>query len=302
MNEFFAAEPTCCKDSSELRLLLGRFGPYAGRYLTEYPLKWSNSLTVHFEKLSQREAEKVKICLRRAYEHGALLRNPTLQWDEKRGWAENAKLLLSSVPPRLNGLVISTENASEGDITFDNFETQLPLTADEKVRGTVEEYLRVSRTLLTTNPELFFVDPYLNPCKSQIRPVLEGMLKKAILGQKCQRVVCFARASLIVGDRLHSWEEIISAWTALLNRIAWPKERVFEYVLLDDDMAAEKLHARYLLAIKGGIRFEHGFQIQPRKARVDICPINTTIHLTALSQFKDGLHDWKRVFEFRSIS
>jgi hypothetical protein len=301
MNEFYAAEPTCCKDSSELRLLLVRFGPYAGRYLAEYPAKWSSFLTGHFEELRPLETERVKTCLRRAYEQGALLRNPTLQWDEKREWVDNAKMLLSSAPPKLNGLVVSTENASIGDITLDNFETQLPLTADEKASGTVEEYLRVSKTLLAISPELFFVDQYLNPCKSQIRPVMEGMLKK-VVGQKCQRVSCFARASSVVGQRSHSWKDVTDAWAALLRQIGWPKDRVFEYVLLDDDGSAEKLHARYLLSIKGGIRFEHGFQIQPRKAKVDVCPINATIHEVALGQFKDGIHDWKRVYEFRSPS
>ena len=68
MNEFFAAEPTCFRDSSELRLLLVRFGPYTGRYLAEYPAEWSSFLTGRFEDLCSVEAERVKTCLRRARE------------------------------------------------------------------------------------------------------------------------------------------------------------------------------------------------------------------------------------------
>lgn len=145
MNEFFAADPSCCSNSSELRLLLGRFGPYAGRYLAEYPMQWGNVLTGRFASLGTIELERVKTRLRRAREEGALLVNRALEWDEKQSWVENAKHHVSSKPPRLNGLVVSAERSAAGDMTLENCDETLPLTADEKVPGTVQEYLRVSR-------------------------------------------------------------------------------------------------------------------------------------------------------------
>lgn len=127
---------------------------------------------------------------------------------------------------------------------------------------------------------------------------MRGILR----ANKCQRVACFAKTSLVVGARSFSWEDVKDAWTTLLIKVGWPKERVFEYALLDDDGSSEKVHARYLLSVKGGIRLEHGFQVQPRNARVDVCPLNATIHRAALMQFKDGNHDWKCDFAFRSPS
>lgn len=300
MNEFFAAEPTCCKDASELRLLLSRFGPYAGRYLAEYPEKWAHSLTARLEeKLGPVEAERVKTCLRRAHEQGALLANRSLEWDENSGWLDNAKKLVLSVPPKLNALVVSQENAHEADITLDNFETRLPLTADEKVHGTVEEYLRVSRTLLAISPELFFADPYLNPCRKKNEQVMEGMLKRILRSPKCKRVSCFARTKLVVGERLSTRNEVANAWDDLLKRVGWTTDRVFEYVLVDDDMSKCDFHHRSMISIKGGIWFDRGFEVLPKK-RLMVGTLNATLLEEQLGLFKDGNHDWKREYEFHN--
>jgi hypothetical protein len=302
MNEFIAAEPTSCENSSELRLLLRFFGPYAGRYLAEYPGNWGDMLRNCYFNSGDVEAERIKTCLKRAREQGALLRNPSLAWDEAQAWVDNANALASSTPPKIHGIVVARKHIRQNELTLDDIDTRLPLTADEKVPGTVDEYLRVSRTLLAISPELFFVDPYLNPCKRDIAPVMKGMLKKISDGRKCQRVACFARTSRVVGERSHSWDEVKTAWTRLLAEVGWPKDRIFEYLLLDDDGAAENVHPRYLFSIKGGIRFDHGFQIQSSGKRVDVCPINATIHNAVLLQFKEGKHDWKVDFRYCSTS
>jgi len=55
MNELYAADPAVCSHASELKLLLASFGPYAGRYLANYPIDWAAQVESHFDNLGEIE-------------------------------------------------------------------------------------------------------------------------------------------------------------------------------------------------------------------------------------------------------
>ena len=197
--------------------------------------------------------------------------------------------------------VVPRSAKAEGFVTIDDLD--LSPTADESIEAVTAEYVRVSRTLLLLSPELIFVDPYLNPCKTDRRDVLVAMFAMATKG-KCRKITCWARESEVVGERRHSWEEVSTALSGILKAAAWPADRAFSYILVDDATARMKMHPRYLLSIKGAIRYDQGLQRLPKGRRNDVSPIGAGLHVELLKAYHEGMHDMKveRVFECGSLT
>jgi hypothetical protein len=296
MNDFFAADPSSCDNSSELRFLLGHFGPQAGRYLAAYPTTWAKDVVEHCEGLGTVEGERVKLLLRRAREKAALLGNKALLWDERSDWIGNFLNLARQRPGEFAQAIVPRLASAVGMATIDDLD--LSPTADESIQAVSSEYVRVSRTLLVLGPELVFVDPYLNPCKSDRRGLLVAMFGVAAQG-KCRRITCWARHSDIVGERRHSWEEVQAGLSTILSEARWPADREFRYVLVDDATAKTKMHPRYMFSIKGGIRYDQGFQCLSKGRRNDVSPLGRSLHEEVLRIYHEGEHDMRieKVFE-----
>jgi len=301
MNEFFAAHPASCDNSGDLRFLLGHFGPQAGRYLADYPGSWTEDIIRHCDGLGPVEAERIKLLVRRAREKAALLRKNSLVWDERVDWIGNYRNLARQNPREFTMAVVPRAVKAEGFVTIDDLD--LSPTADESIEAVTAEYVRVSRTLLLLSPELIFVDPYLNPCKTDRQDVLVAMFGIAAKG-KCRKITCWGRESEVVGERRHSWEEVGTALSGILKSAAWPADREFRYILVDDAAARMKMHPRYLLSIKGAIRYDQGFQRLPKGRRNDVSPIGAGLHVELLKTYHEGGHDMRveRVFECGSLT
>ena len=163
MNEFYAAEPTVFNSATELRLLLGYFGPFSGRYLEACPSDWFSALKSHFANHGDVEMKRVVRLLERAKESGTVQATKDLPWEAKQGWVENISNLLGRSPPRLAGAIASSASNAAGDERWHTLEDfELPPTASERIDGTPEEYVRVCRTLLQQSREVEIIDPFLD--------------------------------------------------------------------------------------------------------------------------------------------
>lgn len=292
MNEFFAADPASCENSADLRFLLANFGPHAGRYLAYYPYTWAEVIKRRCDELGPLEGERAKTLIRRAHESAVLLRKSALPWDERSPWIDNYRSVTRARPGEFEKGIVPRKVTGDDVVTIDDLE--LSPTADESIEAIAKEYVRVSRTLLLLSPELVFVDPYLNPCKNDRQDVLSEMLATAVKG-KCRVVTIWARDSNIVGDRQNSWDEVQAAVRKILRSARWPEDRRFSFVLVDDATCRSKMHPRYLLSIKGGIRFDQGFQRLSKARRNDVSPLGKALHGEVLEIYHEGRHDMEIV-------
>lgn len=292
MNEFFAADPESCENSADLRFLLGNFGPHAGRYLADYPATWTDEIKRRCDELGPLEGERAKALIRRARENAVLLRKAALPWDEGARWIDNFRTVAKVRPGEFEMGIVPRTGTGSDVVTIDDLE--LSPTADESIEAVAREYVRVSRTLLLLSPELVLVDPYLNPCKKDRQDVISEMLATAAKG-KCRAVTVWARDSNIIGDRQNSWDEVREAVGTILHSACWPEDRKFSLVMVDDATCKSKMHPRYLLSIKGGIRFDQGFQRLPKGRRNDVSPLGKSLHGEVLKTYYEGQHDMKIV-------
>lgn len=293
MNELYAADPSVCSHASELRLLLSFFGPYAGRYLANYPIDWVAQVEKQFDNLGEVEVARVKAMLRRAKEGMALIPWNGLAWSKGLEWVENATPLLNASPARFDGLIA---RQTTPPAIYRLHDLDLPPTAEERIAGTASEYARISKILLVLSAEIILVDPYLNPLKRDYAFVLKAMFDIAAKG-KCQRILLWARASEVFGRGTYAVikSDLECSLQRLARQACFKPGREIEMILVEDESRQKKMHGRYLLSIKGGIRFDQGFQQLPQGRHVDVGPLGKATHDAQLDIYFDGKHDMQVV-------
>lgn len=292
MNELYGADPEIFNNASDLRLLLSAFGPYTGRYLANYPSDWNARVEKHLGHVGEVEAARVRTLLRRANETTALITLTNLDWQANRQWLENALPLLTS-QGIFDGLIAGQ---SQPPNIHQLDEMELPPTTEERVQGTAAEYARVSKILLVLSPEIAFVDPYVNPLKRNYSTVLRMLFQQVAKG-RCQKVTLWARASLVFGSASTSVikVDLRDALYQMALEAKFKPGREIEMILVDDDTQQSKMHGRYLLSIKGGIRLDQGFQQLPQGRLVDVAPIGKRAHDALLDIYFEGKHDMRVV-------
>jgi len=291
MNELFAADPLVCNGAHALKLLLASFGPYAGRYLANYPTEWAAQVERGLDSIGEIEAARVRTLLRRAKENLTLVTPSNLPWKPEQAWIANASPLLGGSSPVFEGLIA---NEGKPPAVQELHEMDLPPTAEERVEGIASEYARISKILLLLSPEIALIDPYLNPQKRACAAVL-GALFDLVARGKCQKVTLWARAANVLGAGNTDSAKVDLKET--LRRLAvaanFKPGRVIEMILVEDESRQTKMHGRYVLSIKGGVRLDQGFQQLPAGRLVDVGPIGKVIHSELLDIFFDGKHDMR---------
>lgn len=280
MNELFAADPLVCNGSSDLKLLLASFGPYAGRYLANYPIDWAAQVERGLNSVGEIEAARVQTLLRRAKENLTLVTRSNLPWKAEQAWLANAFPLLEGSSAVFEGLIA---NGGKPPTVRQLHEVDLPPTAEERVAGTANEYARISKILLLLSPEIALIDPYLNPQKRACAFVL-GALFELIAKGKCQKITMWARAAHVLGsgNTDASKADINEALRRLAVKANFKSGREIELILVEDESRETKMHGRYVLSIKGGVRLDQGFQELPAGRQVDAGPIGKVVHNESL--------------------
>ena len=296
MNERYAIDPAAISNSKDLRYLLERFGPHAGRYMSTLPAAWIEEVERRAQSWAPLEAERGKTLLRRAKEERRILREKLVSsWRTERTWLENVRPLLITRPVSIEQAVVGDEeripDGAQRTVCLADFE--VPPVADERIDATVAEYRRVCSVLAQFSHELFLVDPYLDPTNRDHSDVLGALWKDACEGP-CRRIVLWARSDRVLEGR--SAVTVPDIERALQRCAPTSKGRrvpKLEMLLVSDRGAPEKMHARYLLSIHGGVRLERGFQCF-RTSKVDVSPVATPALLKQLlSIYKDGGHGFQ---------
>lgn len=292
MNELYGADPAIFKNSSDLRLLLSSFGPFTGRYLANYPTDWSARVEKNLADVGEIEAARIRTLLRRANENTALITRTNLNWQADQQWLENAKPLLT--PECIFDGLIAGHSQLPNICQLD--EMELPPTTEERIQGTAAEYVRVSKIFLILSPEIAFVDPFVNPLKRNYAAVLRMLFKQAAKG-RCQKVTLWARASAVFDSTSTSVvkSELRDALSQLVSEAHFKPCRKIEMILVNDDDKQSKMHGRYLLSIKGGIRLDQGFQQLPQGRLVDVAPVGKHSHDALFNIYFKSKHDMRVV-------
>lgn len=291
MNECYAAEPDAIERASDLKALIGHFGPFAGRYLISLPPNWIDKIQSRFDQAGERESAQVRRLLYLARDSAALIPFSGLRWNANLAWSENVDQHLSGSVP-----VLTQAFGKEGKpptITALH-DLDLPPTAEERVLGHAKEYARVCEILAKLGPEVHLIDPYLNPAKRNYQLVITEILRLVSQG-KTRNIYLWARSSQVLPDcETHrDREDFENAVCRVIDKAHLKPGDKLNFNLVRDEDCESKMHGRYLLTLKGGVRLDQGFQQLPEGRYVDVGPIGKQIHSDLLDIYQDGKHDMK---------
>jgi len=287
MNEFYAVEPSVFSNTAELKFFMEKFGPESGRYLRLYPMDWRTLVERHLEGLRPIEEARVRSIINNAQKTMRLIYSPRLPYKQDKAWVENVIPLTETIPPRVVEAYCAEPHEHLAAVLMEDMD--LPPTAEEQIQSTPSEYVRVTETLLTESAELYFIDPYLNPCRRDRYTVLLEMFKCIAKSDKCQRIVLVARYDDVISKNN---ETDVALNMKKLKEISGLESKCeLVLTLYDDCVSIDQMHPRYLFSIKGGVRLDRGFQQMPKNRAVDVAPISPKLLSRVIEVYQEGQND-----------
>lgn len=279
MNDYYAVEPKSFGSADKLKMLLGSFGVYQGRFISAYPPSWETLVRQSVSSWSEMEKKRVSRILEKFKENVGLIRSSDLPYKSEKTWIDNvlAVQFSKNASPFAGGVV-------EGESPNPFFESALDFdpegTDGELMTASPENYARVSEVLLMVSQEIYLIDPYLDITRSDRESVLSSLLSAAKKG-KCKKFIIYTSKANVAADP----DEIRQHAEKLLRNSGGPVSEMT--INLCNDRGSEgPLHARYLLSKYGVLRFDQGFQRLRRK--VDVSIVAQRSHLELERQFIGG--------------
>lgn len=295
MNERFAIDPKCFSSSFELRYLLEKFGPYTGRYGVHFPKDWRAKVTEHTRDWTEMEHKRVASVLER--NKYAILRE-SLNYSQLLEWLDNVRREMVGISG-LDGAVVREEweDAACSLVSLSNL--NLSPTADERIEARISEYQRVTRGLRSISPELVFVDPYLDLTNEKQRVVVEALLGRG------QRNAYF----WVQWDDRREYSKFEEALAEVKRKtgvegelrlfVVGPKHFDSDQTLAD--RGSTRFHTRYLLSVRGGIRFDEGFRekkVGRQYRKVDMSIVGKESHESLWIEYGQREHGLRILNEY----
>lgn len=274
----YAVDPRALADFMHLRYVVEKFGYAQGRLLSQFPSDWLRQVYEATAGLPDVRRKAATVLLQRLKAEG--LASFGREYRPIQSWLENARREHESRP--FQGLV--SNDHQPGFISVEDItEAHLTSLLTVRVVATSENLCAPMEYLLHSESELVFVDPYWRFGRPKCRVVLERMLSIA-LGGKCRRFTFVTRND----DRSESPAQV----RRLLDQHfsdAFKAGFSLRAYLLEDVETEEKLHARYLVGRRAGLRYDKGFDEAPDE-RVEIGIMSKELHAEIRDLFIDKKH------------
>jgi hypothetical protein len=252
MHTLFAIEPQAINNWHDLRYALEKFGYSKGLLIASFPKAWMRLVMEACEGngLGDVELTRIEEKLLQAKEDRLVrLGLPFAGHD----WLDNARQ--EAVRASLSAVLVKDKSDEElfhclaeaDEALFNN-------RRDTQVKRTAQALASAARHVLLSSDRITLIDPYFQP-KSQCCKVLEEMVALCCAANhRLTQVNIFAARS----KDLRAVERITADYQELLAATLKTGVRVQVY-LLPDEALDEDFHARYLLGLRAGLRFDRGF-------------------------------------------
>lgn len=268
MNEEFLVEPTGFNSALELRYLLEKFGFYQGRFIGDFPTSWRRDVYQHMYSLPDIEQTRMRIVMQNNI---SCLVPSGQSFQPDLTWLENAHQQIEQ--QNFVGVIAANTNQwnypTLDDVDHDYFKGG----HDIRILASSSNYTRITQRLLQLSHEIVLVDPYLKLYQPKCEQVLSDFLTIAQQG-KCQSMVIWARY-----ERARMPDK--QAYLKMLKEKYQRKLKEGSQItvkLVNDDHSKQKIHARLMLSILGGFRFDKGFSDFDNDIYVDIAILAKETH------------------------
>ena len=289
MNDLYGIEPGAYRTPKEWSMQLASFGPHTGRYILCLPgySVWHDAVLSHLSDMGDLERERIKAVLLKAVKASGFIDRPSDHWRGSEGWLLNALAHWRSADARHKAIFVHEIQYEEvakkmpDDLRFlasaDDYLQISP--ADREIETEPVNYWDAARLLCSISAHIHFIDPYLDPSrKEDVRIVFVNFVEKISALKKVTEVHFWVRDDSQGDFERRAANKKIEE---IMRRAAEGKKKGLKLFFnwVSDRQSAGKMHARYLLTEKGGIKFDQGFQrIRPKGGKNVISPVGADLH------------------------
>jgi len=255
----FALEPAVLSTWDNFRYFIDRVGVEHGRLIAQFPKRWKRLV---YEAMSEFRGTKrmavVEERLRRLDPAIARSRRP---YDASREWLDNAETqhngenpfqaIVARTNPRNHEAVLIAEEVSDDTPRW-------AVLREQKVPRRAADLAAAASRLITSSREILLVDPHFNPWEARWRQAFEAIC--AVIASATQsptRIELHVTAWKPSGMPKWDVDEFCRECTRRL-RTAVPVGLGLRIAIWKQKAGGERIHARYILTERGGIRFEGG--------------------------------------------
>ena len=246
----YGVEPRVLSNWKDFRYLFEKFGISEGRLISRYPRHWKKLVYEAVSQASVLDRKRIEEGLTRIDEK---MKRRHGEWDEKVEWLTNAiaehskkpfHAIIASANTASIPFVLEAEGLNEGEQLW-------KVTRSLVVRRVAEDIARCVRPLIDVSKHIIFVDPYFSPEKIEYRKPLQLLLEAVALGDgKVFEVHLDEARSSSKGYFQQVCQKTLP--------IIIPQGVQLRIVRWKEKAGGDKLHNRYILSERGGLRFGNG--------------------------------------------
>lgn len=302
MNDIHGIAPNALQTLNELKYLISSFGPFSSRYILTVPSykTWHKLLLENFSHLGEIDQKRLTSILIQTNNKHAFIDQILDYWPSTKTWSINA-LEHWQHRPRYKPIYVSNEDFEKIAIEFPEYIKNLHQpddilalsAADEEIETEPENYWNSIKWLSQISAEVHFIDPYFNPFSgSDVLDIFTYLIEKISTLKK----ITYLHFWIRIDERnfeSHRFE--IEIKPIIKKHIDKSKKNlIIQLHVIQDNTSINKLHARYFLTEKGGIKFDQGFQrVRPVGRKNVISPVGEDLHQKLFDAFSKNRNDFK---------
>ena len=261
MNDLYAIDPRAPRGLSEIKILSDLFGFSHGRFIARYPNDWEKLLSARRNELSDNDNARLTILIKRLSENTIPLSEV---YRMNQDWLAN--VLKVEDKEKKFKKVVCQRDIDNNHISMNKFlyEQDIPDARGDHVRADVKTYQQLITPLFLVSTEIHFQDMYFyffdrGRRLNRSYRVLKMFLHTASLGARCEKLIFHLNGEKFDSDCLERklQDDLMQA----AQECGCPNIEM-EYSLEDRRLT----HGRYVFSIKGGLQFDHGFDIANRES------------------------------------
>ena len=262
MNDLIGIDPQAPSSLRDLSDLVRLFSPSEGRFIADFPMEWESELRVHLRSCSDLGAMAADEAIKHRLAHAIL---PTgVRYRSNLSWSENAVSLRNEVV-KLVGVTGKPGNLIEPiDKVLSDLDA-FPDASGALIERTSHAYAAAARPILMLSRKVVLVDPFFTlKFKSDSRgvwlpdrrhKVLVNFMEEAVKWKQVEAFEIFYSPS----KTGRSMDSQSADFESVAKEVGATRIAVKVHTLDHED--SNNQHARYLLGLKNGLHFDHGFDV-----------------------------------------
>ena len=289
-----AIDPESLPSWETFRYVMEKLGFAEGLVLAKFPKNWPKQL---LNKLDVGDIERDKIVTKlQSYKHDRMV-SSGLPYRTELSWTSNIVKMEQSDIDKILVLDKSTIEGHDDCVST-------PLDADEdffstpreiSILNTPQQLGAVAEVLIKNTSKVIFVDQYFKLHRtSAYLDSLSEFASTASRSGKCSDFLLYASSKYIPHDKEMEIERAFNK--AILPGVKKGFRITTRYV--DDSRNKKSLHARYLLADKGGLRYDKGFGPGNPPIYMDVSLLDKYMHIELYERFSATPNEYPIELEY----